>query len=85
MKKVKESKDIIGIVGQYKIYPEPVAPISEVGLKREWDVLIECWARRRVNAPLVLNGTQNECFLPLGRKAIQCTCPEYLDRQDGLD
>ena len=32
---MKEVKDVIGIVDQCKIYPEPVAPISKVGLNRE--------------------------------------------------
>ena len=32
---MKEVKCVIGIVSQCKIYPEPVAPISMVGLNRE--------------------------------------------------
>ena len=38
---MKEVKDVIGIMSQCKIYPEPVALISKVGLNREWDFLIE--------------------------------------------
>ena len=38
---MREVKDVIGIVGQCKIYPEPVAPIFVVGLNREWNFLIE--------------------------------------------
>ena len=38
---MKEVKDAIGIEGQCKIYPEPVAPISLVGQNQEWDFLIE--------------------------------------------
>ena len=38
---MEDFKGAIGIVGQCKIYPEPVAPISVVGLIKGRDFLIE--------------------------------------------
>ena len=38
---IEDFKGIIGLVDQCEIYPEPVAPISVVGLKKGQDFLIE--------------------------------------------
>ena len=38
---MEDFKGAIGIVGQCKIYPEPVAPISVAGLNKGLDFLIE--------------------------------------------
>ena len=38
---MEDFKGVIGFVGQCKIYPEPVVPITVVGLNKGRDFLIE--------------------------------------------
>ena len=69
---MEEVKGVIGIVGQWKIYPEPVAPISVVGLTKGQDFLIEnAVPIAALRFPLVFNGVQSESFLLLSERTTQ--------------